>query len=75
MELRTGEPYWPIKNGLLHSYPPVRSDQSAEVVVLGAGITGALVARALALEGADVLVVDRHDVGIGSSAASTGRRR
>lgn len=72
MELRTGEPYWPIKNGLLHSYPPVRSDQSAEVVVLGAGITGALVARALALEGADVLVVDRHDVGMGSSAASTG---
>ena len=72
MELRTGEPYWAIRNGLLQSYPPVRSDQSAEVVVLGAGITGALVARALALEGADVLVVDRHDVGMGSSAASTG---
>lgn len=72
MELRTGEPYWAIRNGLLQSYPPVRSDQSAEVVVLGAGITGALVARALAIEGADVLVVDRHDVGMGSSAASTG---
>lgn len=72
MELRTGEPYWAIRNGLPYSYPPVRSDQSAEVVVLGAGITGALVARALALEGADVLVVDRHDVGMGSTAASTG---
>jgi len=44
MELRTGEPYWAIRNGLLYSYPPVRSDQSAEVVVLGAGVTGALVA-------------------------------
>lgn len=72
MELRTGEPYWPIKNGLLQSYPPVRSDQSAEVVVLGAGVTGALIARALAIEGLDVLVVDRHDVGMGSSAAATG---
>lgn len=72
MELHTGEPYWAIRNGLLHSYPPVRSDQSAEVVVLGAGITGALVARALAVQGADVLVVDRHDVGMGSTAASTG---
>lgn len=72
MELRTGEPYWAIRNGLLQSYPPVRSDQSAEIVVLGAGITGALIARALAREGADVLVVDRHDVGMGSSAASTG---
>jgi glycine/D-amino acid oxidase-like deaminating enzyme len=72
MELRTGEPYWAIKNGLLQSYPPVRSDHSAEVVVLGAGVTGALTARALALEGADVLVVDRHDVGMGSSVAATG---
>jgi glycine/D-amino acid oxidase-like deaminating enzyme len=57
---------------VLHSYPPVRSDQSAEVVVLGAGVTGALIARALAVEGADVLVVDRHDVGMGSSVAATG---
>lgn len=72
MELRTGEPFWPIRSGLIQSYPPVRSDQSAEIVVLGAGITGALVARALAVEGADVLVVDRHDVGMGSSAATTG---
>ena len=29
MELRTGEPFWPIRSGLIHSYPPVRSDQSA----------------------------------------------
>jgi glycine/D-amino acid oxidase-like deaminating enzyme len=72
VELRTGEPYWAVKNGLLHAYPPVRSDQSAEVVVLGAGVTGALIARALAIAGADVLVVDRHDVGMGSSAAATG---
>ena len=54
MELRTGDSYWALRSGLLHSYPPVRSDQSAEVVVLGAGITGTLIARALALEGADV---------------------
>jgi glycine/D-amino acid oxidase-like deaminating enzyme len=72
LDLRTGDAYWPIRDGLLYSYPEVRSDQSAEVVVLGAGITGALIARALSVAGADVLVVDRHDVGMGSTAASTG---
>lgn len=72
MDLRTGRPFWPIRDGLLHSYPTLRSSVTTEVAVLGAGITGALVAHALTGAGVSVVVVDERDVGMGSSAASTG---
>lgn len=71
MDLRTGQPYWPLLNGLLHTYPPIATDEQADIAVLGAGITGALVAHRLATAGLNVVVVDRHDVGLGSTAAST----
>src|SRR5690606_19593071 len=58
-------------NGLLHTYPPLDREERADVAVLGAGITGALVAHRLASAGLDVVVVDRHDVGLGSTAAAT----
>jgi glycine/D-amino acid oxidase-like deaminating enzyme len=47
-------------------------DQRCDVLVLGAGVTGALLAYRLAREGVDVVLVDRRDVGRGSTAASTG---
>jgi glycine/D-amino acid oxidase-like deaminating enzyme len=72
MDLRTGAAFWPIKNGLLNSYPALAGDERADVLVIGAGITGALVAERLSAAGADVVVVDRRDVGSGSTAATTG---
>ena len=57
---------------MLGVYPPLTGDARADVVVIGAGITGALVARALAVAGAEVLVVDKRDVANGSSAATSG---
>jgi glycine/D-amino acid oxidase-like deaminating enzyme len=71
MDLRSGHAFWPIQNGLIHTYPPLSTDATCEVVVLGAGITGALVAHRLANEGVDVIVLDRRDVATGSTAAST----
>ena len=72
MDLRTGMAFWPIRNGLIAAYPPLERSESCDVAVVGAGITGALVAHRLAEAGCDVVVVDRHDVGLGSTAASTG---
>lgn len=43
MDLRTGAAFWPLKNGLLNSYPALAGDERADVLVIGAGITGALV--------------------------------
>ena len=57
---------------MLAVYPPLRQAERADVVVIGAGITGALVAHALTSAGADVVVVDKRDVANGSSAATSG---
>lgn len=71
MDLKSGYPYWAVKNGLMHAFPPLRTDLRCEVAVLGAGITGALVADELATHGHDVAVLEQRDVAWGSTAAST----
>jgi len=71
LDLVSGAPYWPLAAGLLGVYPPLTANAECEVAVVGAGITGALVADALAESGIDVIVVDRRDVARGSTAAST----
>lgn len=42
-----------------------------EVLIVGAGITGAMIAEHLSLCGHDVVIVDRERAGYGSTAAST----
>lgn len=71
MDLRNGHPYWLIKNGLLSTYPSLKEDIECDVAIIGAGITGALVAHALSRGGAATVVLDKRDVGTGSTAAST----
>jgi glycine/D-amino acid oxidase-like deaminating enzyme len=71
MDLKSGYPYWAVKNGLMHAFPPLDRDVRCDVAVLGAGITGALIADELASHGHDVVVVEQRDVGWGSTAAST----
>ncbi|WP_027891274.1 NAD(P)/FAD-dependent oxidoreductase [Calidithermus chliarophilus] len=71
MDLRSGQAFWPIQNGLLRVYPPLARDERCEVAVIGGGITGALVAYHLVQAGLETVVLDRRDVGMGSTAAST----
>ncbi len=71
MNLISGFPFWPQRNGLVESYPALQASTTCDVVVLGAGITGALVAWQLAQAGVDVMVLDKRDVATGSTAAST----
>ncbi len=71
MRLRTFESFWLLKNGLLYSYPQLKQDISAEILVVGCGITGALTAHSLMQAGYHVTMIDRRDVGQGSSSATT----
>lgn len=71
MDLVSGEPFWPIKDGLLAVCPALDRDVTCEVAVIGGGITGALVAYRLVQAGVDTLLLDRRDIGRGSTAAST----
>src|SRR5205085_6191724 len=45
------------------TYPAVAGDRRVDVVVVGAGIAGLLTATLLARSGAQVLVVERYEIG------------
>lgn len=71
MDLKSGYPFWAVKNGLMYAFPQLEDDLRCDVVVVGAGITGALIADELSAHGHDVVVVEQRDVGWGSTSAST----
>src|SRR5437763_1562512 len=71
MDLRSGYPYSLIRNGLVRDYPSLHDNISTDVVIIGAGISGALVAWHLTKAGIPCVVVDKRHVGMGSTAAST----
>lgn len=71
MDLRSPNPYWLMKNGLISNYPSIAKNEKTDIVVIGAGITGALCAWHLANAGFSVIVCDKRHVGMGSTAAST----
>ena len=70
-DLRTGQPFWlarkPVRLAIQQSLAGIRAD----VVVVGTGISGALVADALLNAGYSVLAVDRREPMSGSTPAST----
>lgn len=71
MKLHTSYPYSLLKHGLPQSYPSLSRNLRTEVAVMGAGITGALVAWYLTQAGVPCVVVDKRHVATGSTAAST----
>ena len=71
MDLKSGYPFWSIKNGLLHAFPPLAADHTSDVAIVGGGITGALIAHELSQHGHSVCVLEQRDVGWGSTSAST----
>jgi glycine/D-amino acid oxidase-like deaminating enzyme len=71
MDLTSGAPYWPLKNGLLGVYPSLRRDEKCDAVVIGGGVTGALVAYHLTQAGLQTMVLDKREIGFGSTCAST----
>lgn len=71
MDLKSGYPFWAVKNGLLTTFPQLTHDHQCEVAVIGGGITGALIANELSQHGHHVVVLERRDIGWGSTAAST----
>jgi glycine/D-amino acid oxidase-like deaminating enzyme len=73
MILRSLDSYGFVKKGILASYPSLNNNEKveAQIVIIGAGITGALISHALMELNYNVLLIDKRDVGMGSTAAST----
>ena len=71
MDLKSNEPFWLIKNGLKQAYPSVSENLSTEILIVGAGITGALIAHQCVKDGYETMIIDRRDVANGSTSATT----
>ena len=71
MDLTSDHPFWPLKSGLGATYPFLSCDTECDVAVIGAGITGSMVAHRLSKDGHSVVVIDGRDVCRGSTSAST----
>jgi glycine/D-amino acid oxidase-like deaminating enzyme len=72
MRLRIGVPLW-LSRGVApkRRYPPLRGRVTADVAIVGGGITGAGIAQAFAEAGVKVALLESNFIGRGSTAAST----
>jgi glycine/D-amino acid oxidase-like deaminating enzyme len=71
MKLRSNEPFWLLKNGLIYRYPTLSENLTCDILIIGGGITGALMGYQLSKEGYQTVLVDKRTVGVGSTSAST----
>lgn len=71
MQLTSGHPFWPAKNGFIRVYEPIIQSTTCDVVIVGGGITGALLASALVDAGYDTVLLDCRNCAHGSTAATT----
>lgn len=70
-DLRGGEPLWSDSPRISVRHRSRLASETCDVVVVGSGISGALVALKLAENGHDVVIVDRRPPCRGSTFAST----
>jgi glycine/D-amino acid oxidase-like deaminating enzyme len=70
-DLRTGRSVWQAGRASPVPRRPLTRDIETDVLIVGAGITGAMVADALSAEDFKVAVVDRRGPANGSTTAST----
>lgn len=71
MKLKSPEPFWLVKDGLKHSYPSLRENIETEILIIGGGITGSLLAHQMMKDGYKTILVDRREIGNGSTSATT----
>ncbi len=71
MDLKSNEPFWLVKNGLLATYPSLPDDEKCDVLVVGGGITGSLIAHQCIEDGYKTILIDKREIANGSSSATT----
>ncbi|MGZ5284580.1 MAG: NAD(P)/FAD-dependent oxidoreductase [Kaistella sp.] len=71
MDLKSNEPFWLVKNGILESYPSLKTDEKCDVLIIGGGITGSLIAHQMVKDGYKTILIDKREIANGSTSATT----
>lgn len=71
MDLKSNEPFWLLKNGLIATYPSLKSDEKCDVLIIGGGITGSLIAHQMIEDGYETILIDKRELCNGSTSATT----
>lgn len=71
LDLYSGNLYWPTTVNRTQDYPPLEDDINCDVLIIGGGSSGAQCAYYLSQFDIDVVVVDKRDVGTGSTSTNT----
>jgi heterodisulfide reductase subunit A-like polyferredoxin len=58
MKLKSNEPFWLVKNGLLNTYPSLETDLKTDILIVGGGITGSLIAAQCVRDGYDTVLIE-----------------
>jgi glycine/D-amino acid oxidase-like deaminating enzyme len=69
--IRSREAYWLIRNGIGDAGAALSESQDCDIAIIGAGITGALIADALIGTRQRIVVLDSREPALGSTSAST----
>lgn len=72
MELINGNTFWPSTFTPHFSYPALEGEISCDCLIIGGGMGGALSAKLLTERGLSTVVIDKREIGHGSSMANTG---
>ena len=70
MDLKSNEPFWLIKNGLLQSYPSLKTDETCDILIIGGGITGSLIAHQCIEDGFRTILIDKREICNGSTSVT-----
>lgn len=72
MNVTDGNMFWNEQVGIIQKYPYLSKDKKCDVLVIGAGIGGALTAYMQAKQGANIIVVDKNIIGYGATMQADG---
>ena len=72
MNVTFGKTFFNENVGIIKEYPYITKNKTCDVLIVGAGITGAITAFIQAKEGANVIIVDKNIIGFGATIENNG---
>lgn len=71
MKLVSYNPIWTNKNPVLNKYTYISKNEDCDILIIGGGVTGAILSYYLSFLGKKIILVDKNIIGYGSTSAST----